>query len=86
MNKMLEDKQNWIKENALKEYLSNIGFNVNEDFTPFDDIVCVKEDGENKYTLNLNYNLFDENDKLVDIRDKVTLEKYITFKIRSNSS
>lgn len=67
-------------KNALKEYLSNIGFNVNEDFTPFDDIVCVKEDEENRYTLNLNSNLFDENDKLVDIRDKATLEKYITFK------
>lgn len=61
--------------------MSNIGFNVNEDFTPFDDIVCVKEDDVNKYTLKLNSNLFDENDKLVDIRDKATLEKYITFKI-----
>ena len=67
-------------KNALKEYLSNIGFNVNEDFALFDDIVCVKEDKDNKYTLKLNSNLFDKNDKLVVIRDKATLEKYITFK------
>ena len=61
-------------KNALKEYLSNIGFNVNEDFALFDDIVCVKEDKDNKYTLKLNSNLFDKNDKLVEIRDKATLE------------
>ena len=65
---------------ALKQYLSDIGFNIIDDTPPpFDDVICVKEDEEYKYTLKLDSRLFAANDKLLDIRDKPTLEKYITF-------
>lgn len=65
---------------ALKQYLSDIGFNIIDDMPPpFDDVICVKEDEEYKYTLKLDSRLFAANDKLLDIRDKPTLEKYITF-------
>ena len=67
-------------KNALKEYLSDMNFYITDEFFSSGEIVCIKEDMEYKYTLSLDYNLFDENDKLRDIRDKATLEKYITYK------
>ena len=71
---------------AIKQYLTDIGFAIEEDF-PFSDIICTKIDGSYKCILTLKNELFDAEDKLIDIRGRQNLEQCISMRnelIQSN--
>ena len=71
---------------SVKQYLIDIGFAIEEDF-PFSDIVCTKIDGSYKCILTLKNELFDAEDKLIDIRGRKNLEQCISIRnelIQSN--
>ncbi|MDE5710152.1 MAG: hypothetical protein K2I27_03225, partial [Bacteroides sp.] len=50
-----------------------------EDDFPFADIICTKTAGSYKHTLKINYNLFDTEGCLVDVRERKSLEQYISL-------
>ena len=71
---------------AIKQYLTDIGFAIEADF-PFSDIICTKIDGSYKCILTLKNELFDAEDKLIDIRGRQNLEQCISMRnelIQSN--
>lgn len=81
--KVLGDKTYTIftkDRGGLKEYLSDIGFQIYEEDLPWAvDLVCTKIEKGIKYTLTLKADLFDDDGTLTDIKSRSELDKWILY-------